>query len=237
MRFDEPLLADRQEAGRLLARQLEPYRQPGLLVLGIPRGGVPVAAEVAESLQAELDVIVARKLGAPGQAELAIGAVAADGERYLNTTLIGELGVSETYVNAVTATQSKEARRREQWLRESRPAAPITGRTVVLIDDGLATGATMLAAIRSVRRRNPAKVVVAVPVGAEDTCAALRSEVDAVVCPNELSTMVAIGFYYADFRPVDDAAVRRLLQRAVRYPPEAQTVQAGHSPTELVTRR
>lgn len=216
---DQALYRDRIEAGTALARQLEQYRGPGVVVVGIPRGGVAVAAEVARRLGAELDVIVARKLGAPGQQELAIGAVTADGGRFLNEDVIAHLRVSEPYLEAVTGVQMTEARRREGWLRSLRPAAPVAGRTVILVDDGLATGATMRAAARSLRQRQPARLVAAVPVGAREACTALTADVDEVVCPRQPEPFVAIGIYYHHFEPVEDEQVRELLE-AARQPPE-----------------
>ncbi|HEX6107096.1 MAG TPA: phosphoribosyltransferase family protein, partial [Gemmatimonadales bacterium] len=164
---------NRAEAGAALARALERYRGEHPVVLGIPRGGVPVAAAVARALGGELDVAVARKLGAPMHEELAVGAVTADGGRFLNQDVIDALGVSEEYLSQITEEQMGEARSREQRFRGGRPPAPLGGRTVILVDDGLATGATMRAAARSVLARGPARLIVAVPVGAAATCAAL----------------------------------------------------------------
>lgn len=206
------MFRDRIEAGAALAEQLVAHHGRNTLVLGIPRGGVVVAAEVARLLDAELDVVVARKLGAPGQEELAIGAVSADGGCVLDEDTIALLGVSEPYIRAVTNVQMKEARRRETSLRSLRPAAPVSGRTVILVDDGLATGATMRAAARSIRARRPGRLVVAVPVGARDGCAELRAEADEVVCLRQPEPFGAIGLYYHHFEPVDDTEVRRLLQ-------------------------
>src|SRR5881398_437595 len=152
----EPLFRDRRDAGGALAARLERYRGRDPLVLGLPRGGVVVAAEVARRLDAELDVAVARKLGSPISPELAIGAVTASGERFLNEQLIRELDVSEAYLNDVTVARQREARRREAWLRGNRPPPRIAGRSVIVVDDGLATGATMRAAVRSVRKQSPA---------------------------------------------------------------------------------
>jgi predicted phosphoribosyltransferase len=208
---EQALYRDRIEAGVALAERLKSYRGPRTLVVGIPRGGVTVAAEVARLLEAELDVIVARKLGAPGQQELAIGAVTADGGRFLNQEILAALGVSEPYLEAITKVQMAEAHRREDWLRSLRPPVPVTGRTVLLIDDGLATGATMRASARSLRQRHPARLVAAVPVGSRTACAALRSEVDEVVCLRQPEPFVAIGIYYHHFEPVEDEQVRELL--------------------------
>jgi len=210
----DALYRDRIEAGGALAALLGAYRGRDVLVVGIPRGGVAVAAEVARLLDAELDVVVARKLGAPGQEELAIGAVTADGGRFLNDEVIKLLNVSEPYVEAVTHVQMAEARRREDWLRMLRPAAPVAGRTIILVDDGLATGATMRAAARSLRQRLPARLVAAVPVGSREACTALRAEVDEVVCPRQPEPFGAIGFYYHHFEPVEDKQVRDLLEAA-----------------------
>jgi predicted phosphoribosyltransferase len=210
----QPPFRDRIDAGTALARQLDSYHGPHVLVVGIPRGGVVVAAEVARVLEAELDVVVARKLGAPGQQELAIGAVTADGGRFLNTDVIAHLRVSEPYIEAVTQVQMREARAREEWLRSLQPAAPVEARTVILVDDGLATGATMRASARSLRQRRPARLVAAVPVGSRPACAALRPDVDEVVCLHEPEPFVAIGIYYRHFEPVEDEQVRELMEEA-----------------------
>lgn len=206
------LFRDRADAGAQLAQALQGYRGQDVLVLGIPRGGVVVAAEVARRLGAELDVIVARKLGAPISRELAIGAVTADGERYLNEDILRELRVPEHYVQTVTEEEQAEARRREERFRAGRPPARIAGRTVILVDDGLATGATMRAAVRSVRRQRPARLVVAVPVGARETCEELRAEADEVVCLFQPEPFWAVGAHYRHFEPVDDATVQELLR-------------------------
>lgn len=206
------LFRDRLDAGIQLAEALSGYRGQDVLVLGIPRGGVVVAAEVARRLGAELDVIVARKLGAPISRELAIGAVTADGERYLNEDILRELHVSERYLQTVTEEEQAEARRREERFRAGRPPARIAGRTVILVDDGLATGATMRAAVRSVRRQGPARLVVAVPVGARETCEELRAEADEVICLQQPEPFWAVGAHYQHFEPVDDDTVQELLR-------------------------
>jgi predicted phosphoribosyltransferase len=205
------LFRDRQDAGEALAQRLEHHRGAHPLVLGLPRGGVPVAAQVARALDADLDVVVSRKLGSPVSAELAIGAVTANGGRFLNDDVIRTLNVSEAYLTAVTATQQAEARRREALFRGSRPAPVIAGRTVILVDDGLATGATMRAAVRSVRQQQPKRLVVAVPVGSPEACAALRAEADEVVCLYEPRYFGAVGLYYRDFTPTQDSDVQALL--------------------------
>jgi putative phosphoribosyl transferase len=202
---------DRQEAGAALANRLEPYRGTNPLVLGLPRGGVAVAAAIARSLDAELDVVVARKLGLPMSAELAIGAITANGERFLNDHVIWQLDVSDAYIAGVTRLKAAEARRMEARLRGSRPAPRIIGRIVILVDDGLATGATMRAAVRAARKQRPAMVIVAVPVGSPEACAALRAEADEVVCLYEPADFGAVGSWYENFPQLDDTEVQRLL--------------------------
>jgi predicted phosphoribosyltransferase len=211
--------ADRCAAGTALASRLERYRGSDPLVLGLPRGGVPVAAEVARHLDGELDVVVARKLGSPVSPELAIGAITADGERFLNASIIEMFGVPDMYTERIAAAQQEEARRREERFRKGRRPLRIAGRTVILVDDGLATGATMRAAVRAVRKQHPARLVVAVPVGAPDACAALRQEVDEVVCLGEPPDFGAVGRYYGDFRQVADTDVEALLQPAATAAP------------------
>ena len=208
------LFVDRVDAGRRLAEKLTKHRGQNVLVLGIPRGGVPVAAEVAKALGGELDVIVARKLRAPGSPELAIGAVTANGGRYLNDRIIYEIGVSNDYIERITASEMEEAHRRESKFREGRRPPEIEGRTVIVVDDGLATGATMRAAVRSVRQARPTRVIVAVPVGARESCEALAEEADEVVCPHRPEMFFAIGGFYQNFEPTDDEEVRRLLSEA-----------------------
>ena len=206
---------DRLDAGQQLARRLESYRKARPVVFAIPRGGVPVGAEIARYLDVGLDVVVARKLGAPLQAELALGAVTADGERFLNRDIITELQVDDAYLEQVTKEQSEEARRREQRFRGDRPPADVKGRTVLLVDDGLATGATMRAAARSLRKREPGRLVVAVPVGSREACAALREDADEVVCLAQPDPFYAIGLHYRRFEQVEDAEVISLLEQPV----------------------
>ena len=202
---------DRADAGIQLAAALATRKNGDLLVLAIPRGGVPVAAEVARSLGAELDIIVARKLGAPFEPELALGAVTADGTLFLNHDVIKDLGITDELLNAIIAREREVARQREERLRGSRPPASIARRTVILVDDGLATGATMRAAAQSVRKRQPRKLIVAVPVGSREACEALRQDADDVVCLMTPDPFWAVGLYYADFSPVSDEEVSAIL--------------------------
>ncbi len=209
--MDDILFVNRRDAGVLLARELARYRGTNAIVLGIPRGGVPVAAEVARELGVELDVVVARKLGAPFSPELAIGAVTADGECFLNEPLIREIGVSSAYLQQVTERERAEALRREELFRGTNQRGSIRDRTVIIVDDGLATGATMRASVRSARRQGAAKIVVAVPVGSQEACAGLRGEADEVVCLFEPEPFYAVGLYYEHFDPTTDEEVRQSL--------------------------
>jgi putative phosphoribosyl transferase len=206
------MFRDRADAGRQVASRLAHLRGRDLLVLGIPRGGVPVAAEVAKQLGAELDVVVAHKLGAPTQPELAIGAVTASGGLYLNQQLLREAGVSRRFLQLAIADEIREAQRREERLRGDRPRPRISRRTVIIVDDGLATGATMRAAARSVREEQPAHVVIAVPVAPPITCEALRDEADEVIAVHQPHEFLAVGLHYLDFRPTDEGEVQALLQ-------------------------
>lgn len=184
---------------------------PGVVVLGLPRGGVPVAAEVARALGSPLDVFVVRKLGTPGQPELAMGAIASGGVRVLNTRLVRELGIADAVLERVAARELLELRRREQHYRGDRPRPGLAGRTVVLVDDGLATGASARAAVTAVRAADPARVVLAVPVGAPDVCRLLEGVADDVVCPHVSDDVSSVGAHYRDFTQVEDEQVRRLL--------------------------
>jgi putative phosphoribosyl transferase len=208
------LFRDRAEAGRVLADALEPFRTKNPLVLGIPRGGVVVAAEVARRLGAELDVVVARKLGAPGHAELAIGAVTAEGGRWLNGGLVSRLGVDASWLDEITHAEMREAQARERRFRGERPAPDVKGRVVIVVDDGFATGATVRAAARALRRRKPARLVLAAPVGAPDTCAELFDEADEVVCPYRPAGFAAVGQFYERFSQTEDEEVTALLAEA-----------------------
>ena len=206
---------DRGHAGAQLGERLEAYRGHDVLVLGIPRGGVAVAAEVARRLNADLDIVVARKLGAPFQPELAIGAVTANGGRYLNDALVLVERVTDEYIEAVTAREMAEARRQEERLRVGRAASRVEGRTVIVVDDGLATGATMRAAVHSLRQL-ARRVVVAVPVAPSVTCDALRAEADEVIALHEPEPFLAVGLYYKDFRPTEEREIQRLMRASAR---------------------
>lgn len=205
---------DRVQAGRELAARLTAH--PGLedaVVLGLPRGGVPVAAQVAAALGAPLDVFVVRKLGVPGQPELAMGAIAGGGVRVLNESLVRQLGVSEAAIDDVAGRESTELARREREYRGDRPPVPIADRTVVLVDDGLATGATMRAAVEAVRTAGPARIVVAVPVGAPETCQSMDEVADDVLCLHAPERFGAVGAFYVDFGQTSDDEVRRALDQ------------------------
>jgi len=206
---------DRRHAGRVLAGHLEHYRnRPNLLVLGLVRGGIPVAFEVARALSAQLDILVVRKIGYPGQEEYAIGAIASGGVRVMNPRPGGT--VAPDALAAVVAREEAELVRREHLYRGSRPAVAIAGRTVLVVDDGLATGASMLAAVTALRPQRPAHIAVAVPVSAPTTCKALREKADAVVCPLTPQPFHAVGLWYEDFAQTTDEEVEALLDEARR---------------------
>ncbi len=206
---------DRREAGRLLAQKLAAYRgRADVLVLALPRGGVPVGYEVARALGAPLDVFVVRKLGVPGHGELAMGAVATGGVRVLNEDVVRALGIPDYVIDAVAAWEERELERRERVYRGDRPPPEVRGRTVILVDDGLATGATMHAAVQALRRRQPARIVVAVPTAAPETCEALRPEVDEIVCAVTPEPFYAVGLWYENFSQTTDEEVRELLAQS-----------------------
>jgi predicted phosphoribosyltransferase len=207
--------ADRREAGEVLADRLKQYANRGdVAVLALPRGGVPVGYEVARALGARLDVFVVRKLGLPGHPELAMGAIASGDVRVMNEDVLESYPVSQRAIEAVARAERLELERRERAYRDGRPFVPIEGRTVIVIDDGLATGSTMRAAVLALRRLKPARVVVAVPVGAWQTCQALQKIADEVVCAFTPEPFSAVGLWYADFSQTTDEEVRQLLSRA-----------------------
>ncbi|GFG55063.1 phosphoribosyl transferase [Mycolicibacterium agri] len=208
---------DRREAGQVLAEALAAYQgQDDLLVLGLARGGVPVGWEVAAALRAPLDVFLVRKLGVPHWEELAMGALASGGGLVLNDHLIKSLGISEQALHAAIDRETEELRRREQAYRGDRPPADPAGKVAILVDDGIATGASMLAAVRAVRAARPKKVVVAVPVGPHSACEQLAEEADDVVCATMPPGFEAVGQVYADFHQVTDDEVRELLAKPTR---------------------
>lgn len=204
---------DRPNAGKLLAGNLTRYaNRSDVVVLGLPRGGVLVAAAVARALSAPLDILTVRKLGAPRQKELAIGAIAAGGISYLNEETISALHVSEEEITAAIARELPELQRRETLYRNNRPKLRLPGKTVILVDDGLATGSTMRAAVASVYRLLPAHAIIAVPVGTAYTCEQLSEDVDEVVCLRRPNSFEAVGCWYEDFREVSDDEVRSALR-------------------------
>jgi putative phosphoribosyl transferase len=206
---------NRAEAGQKLATKLARYaNRPDVLVLALPRGGVPVAYEVARTLRAPLDVFIVRKLGVPGYEELAMGAIASGGVRVMNDDIARNFDFPQTAIDSIVQREEAELRRRDRLYRGNRPAPNVHGRTVILVDDGLATGSTMRAAAVALRRMGPSKVIVAVPVAAPETCAEFRSEVDDVICFATPDPFMAVGAWYADFSQTSDQEVRDLLEQA-----------------------
>jgi predicted phosphoribosyltransferase len=219
------LFCNRIDAGRRLAAELERFvGRPGVLVLALPRGGVPVAFEVAQALRAPLDVFLVRKLGVPGQEELAMGALASGGVRVLNEDVVRALEIPDDVIDGVTEQELRELERRESTYRGNRPLPEMHGRTVILVDDGLATGSTLRAAVAALRRLGPARIVVAVPVGAADTCAELARQADEVVCARTPEPFLSVGAWYQDFSQTSDAEVNTLLDEAA----EARQEEVPH---------
>jgi putative phosphoribosyl transferase len=209
------IFRDRTDAGRHLAARLTRYAdRTDVLVLALPRGGVPVAYEVAKQLNAPLDVFLVRKLGVPGYEELAMGAIASGGVRVINEDTVRYLDIPDDVINSVAEHELHELERRERAYRGDRPAPDVKGHTVILIDDGLATGSTMRAAARSLRKQGPARIVVAVPVSARQTCEEFRDEVDEIVCAVTPEPFRGVGRWYEDFSQTTDEEVRELLRRA-----------------------
>ena len=212
-----PEFLDRYEGGLVLAGLLRAYaHRPDTVVLALPRGGVPVAYEVARKMGVPLDVFLVRKLGAPRHEELAMGAIASGGVRVLNREVLDELNISEAQIDAAAEREGLELQRREQRYREGRPPPDVRGRTVILVDDGLATGTTMRAAVAALRQQEPARIVVAVPVGAVESCDDLADEADEVICARTPEPFRAVGLWYRDFAQTSDEEVRELLAREAR---------------------
>ena len=215
--FTKPLFRDRRDAGRQLAERLAGYAgKHDVVVLALPRGGVPVAYEIARALKAPLDVYTVRKLGVPGHEELAMGAVASDGSYVVDEGIVDGAGVTSQQFQAELVHEYAELKRREAAYRDDRAELDLRDTCAIVVDDGLATGASMQSAVRALRQRKPAEIVVAVPVGAQESCRALSLVADRVVCPNQPEHFGAVGFYYADFSQVEDDDVRRLLHEAER---------------------
>lgn len=209
------MFQDRSEAGRVLAEKIIALNVDGGVVLALPRGGVPVGYEVARRCEMPLDVLVVRKLGVPSQPELAVGAVASGGTQVVNEDVVHELAICEEILDAAADREMQEVIRQERQFRAGRPPVEVAGRTAILVDDGLATGASMRAAVMAIRARSP-RIVVAVPVGAADICSGLRNEADVVVCAMMPEPLGAVGRFYRDFHPVTDDEVRNLLEQANR---------------------
>lgn len=212
-----PRFQDRFDAGRFLAKKLRRYAgDPAVVVLALPRGGVPVGYEVARALNAPLDVFVVRKLGVPGHEELAMGAIASGGVRVVNEEIVHRLRVPRRVLEAVTDSEREELARREEAFRGQREIVSLAGRKVIVVDDGLATGASLRAAVRALRQQGPARIIVAVPIGARETCEQFRGEADEVICGETPEPFYAIGTWYSNFLQTTDGEVRELLDRAAQ---------------------
>jgi putative phosphoribosyl transferase len=210
---------NRYVAGQWLASKLSEYaNRPDVVVLALPRGGVPVAHEVAKELNAPMDVFIVRKLGVPGHEELAMGAIASGSVRLLNQNVVEMFGIPQDLIEMITEKEQRELERQEREYREGRPPLDVQGRTVILVDDGLATGASMHVAVAALKQKNPAHIVVAVPVASEETCSEFEGEVDQVVCALTPEEFWAVGEWYEDFSQVGDEEVRELLRRAANLP-------------------
>jgi putative phosphoribosyl transferase len=217
-----PIFTDRFQAGRALAARLRAYAdRPDVLVLGLPRGGVPVAFAVARALDAPLEPLLVRKLGAPGAPELAMGAVASGGARVMNDDIVAELGITNEEIESVARVETEELERRDRLYRGDEPPLELRGKVVIVVDDGLATGATMRVAMRAVATQDPARLVAAAPVGSAEACHELGAYADEVVCAATPEPFHAVGLWYADFEQTSDAEVRALLSRAHEVHPLA----------------
>jgi len=225
------IFANRKEAGQKLAQRLRKYANRGdVIVLGAPRGGVPVAFEIATDLKAPLDVFVLRKLGVPGREELAFGAIASGGVRILNRDIVEGLGITGLDIERVTRAENQELERRERAYRGGKPPLEISGLTVILVDDGVATGSTMKAAIRALRQMKPARIVIAVPVAPPSTCNQLQFEADELVCLEMPEPFYGVGQFYSDFSQVSDEEVKELLDTA------SQTRRELHLDKQVISR-
>ena len=221
------IFRDRTEAGKYLATKLQKYKdQPDVLVLALPRGGVPVAFEVAQALGVPLDIFLVRKLGVPGHEELAMGAISTGGVRVLNEETVEYLRIPHRIIDAVAAEELKELERRELAYRGNRPEPDVKGKTVILIDDGLATGSTIRAAAQALRQQQPARIIVAVPVSAPETCDEYRIGVDEIICAVTPEPFFGVGMWYLEFSQTTDEEVRDLLERARGEKHEQQTSSA-----------
>jgi len=230
--MQKPFL-DRSHAGRVLASMLAPYAgRPNVLVLALPRGGVPVAYEIARALHAPLDVFLVRKLGLPGHEEFAIGAIASGGVQVLNQEAVDTLGIPDSVIEAVAARERRELARRERLYRDNRPPPRLENKTIILVDDGLATGSSMHAAVKALRQQHAGQIIVAVPVAAPDTCeqfrqpkervpAARSDKPDDIICAATPEPFQAVGLWYEDFSQTTDEEVRELLARASEQPAAA----------------
>ena len=212
--FRSPPFEDRREAGRRLAEKLSRFEDERPVVFALPRGGVPVGYEVSRALGAPLDVFISRKLGAPNQPEFGIGAVAAGGVRFLNRDVIRSLGIPDDYIERITAREMAEVNRRLRYFRGGRPETDVSGRTAILVDDGLATGVTARAAVEALRQRRPRHLILAAPVCAAQTAELFVPRVDELVCLISPSDLGAIGFWYKNFEQTSDAEVVQLLEKA-----------------------